>query len=288
MTGVALSFLQPRCWNERFAAQHALHPTVGIRRIFIARVCRACVPSLVPFRRRVSFTVGPPIVAGDVMRVEVWQGAADTPLCEEKGMAHSDALPEDYLRLLQSLEPSYLQSDDTLRQSGFGGGLARWREEREPILDAIDSDGDLLDVGCANGFLLECLVQWGQERGLALTPHGVDLGPRLVELARKRLPSYAANFHVGNAWNWEPPQRFAYVYALYDSVPPNYLTEYVQRLLARCVVRGGRLIMGAYGSRSRHQQPFDIASFLRANGFTVAGTSEGGNPTIARFAWIQK
>jgi SAM-dependent methyltransferase len=202
-------------------------------------------------------------------------------------MLHSDALPDDYLRLLLSLEPSYLQSDDPIRQSGFGGGAARWREEREPILDAIDKDGELLDVGCANGFLLECLLVWGQQRGLALTPHGVDLGPRLVELARSRLPRYAANFHVANGWNWEPPQRYDYVYALYDSVPADYLTLYVQRLLARCVGVGGRLIIGAYGSRSRQQQPFDIAAFLRANGFAVAGTSQGGHPTIARFAWIQ-
>src|SRR5262245_18750715 len=108
-------------------------------------------------------------------------------------MVHSDALPDDYLRLLESLEPAYLQSDDPIRQSGFGGGAARWRAEREPLLAAIEKDGALLDVGCANGFLLECLLQWSQPRGLTLTPHGIDMGPRLVELARARLPLYAAN-----------------------------------------------------------------------------------------------
>ncbi len=203
-------------------------------------------------------------------------------------MTDSDALPEGHLRLLHSLEPAYLQSDDPIRQSGFGGGAARWREEREPILDAIDSDGDLLDVGCANGFLLECLMEWAQERGIRLTPHGLDIGPRLIELARQRLPGYAANFSVGNAWNWQPPQRFDYVYVLYDSVPPDYLAEYIQRLLARCILPGGRLIIGAYGSRSRQLLPFDIAAFLHTNGFAVAGTAEGGSPVIARFAWIQK
>ena len=203
-------------------------------------------------------------------------------------MLFSDQLPEEYLHLLQSLEPSYLKSDDPIRQSGFSGGEVRWRLEREPILDAISADGDFLDVGCANGFLLDCLLQWGQERGLTLTPYGVDMGSRLIELARKRLPCYAANFYVGNAWNWEPPRQFRYVYALYDSVPPDYLAEYVQRLLARCVVPGGRLILGAYGSRSRHLPPFDLAAFLCAARHTVAGTSQGGDPIIARFAWVDK
>jgi hypothetical protein len=31
--------------------------------------------------------------------------------------------------------------------------------EREPILTAIDSGGDILDIGCANGYLLECLMR---------------------------------------------------------------------------------------------------------------------------------
>ena len=108
-------------------------------------------------------------------------------------------LPMRFLRELEALESSYLREDDPIRQSGFGGGPERWRSEREPILDAIDGDGDILDIGCANGYLLECLVTWGRERGLSLVPHGVDQGSRLIELARARLPDFHSNFHVGNA-----------------------------------------------------------------------------------------
>lgn len=203
-------------------------------------------------------------------------------------MAFSDQLPDSYMRLLASLEASYLQSDDPVRQSGFGGGPARWREEREPILDAITTDGELLDVGCANGFLLECLVAWSRERGIHLTPYGVDAGQRLVKLARDRLPMFADHFFVGNAWNWQPPRTFRYVYALYDSVPREYLTEYIRQLLARTVAPNGRLIVGAYGSRSQHLAPLHIADVLRSTGFTVVGTSQGGKPTNARFAWLDK
>ncbi len=158
-------------------------------------------------------------------------------------------LPESFLQELAELEESYLRESDPIRQSGFGGGPARWRAEREPLLDAIDADGDLLDTCCANGYLLECLVEWGRERGIAITPHGLDLGARLVELARKRLPLHAANLHVGNTWEWEPPRRYRYVYALTDCVPVEYLPALVTRLLGRIVEPGGRLILGAYGSR---------------------------------------
>lgn len=110
----------------------------------------------------------------------------------------------------------------------------------------------------------------------------MDLGPRLIARAQQRLPRYAANFFVANAWDWEPPRQFRYVYALYDSVPQDYLAEYVRRLLTRAVADGGRLIIGAYGSRSHQLPPFDVAAFLPTAGFTVAGTSQGGNHTSAR------
>ncbi len=70
-------------------------------------------------------------------------------------------LPRDFVRRIESLEEAYLRSDDPIRQSGFGGGAERWRAERGPILEAVEGDGDLLDIGCANGYLLECLVAWG-------------------------------------------------------------------------------------------------------------------------------
>ena len=195
-------------------------------------------------------------------------------------------LPQDFLQELKALEAAYLKEDDPIRQSGFSGGAERWRAERGPILKAIESDGDLLDVGCANGYLLKCLLEWGSERGLRLIPHGLDQGCRLIELAKGRLPEYADNFHVGNAWDWQPRRKYRYVYMLYDCLPIEYLAEGVSGLLERVVAPQGRLIVGAYGSKSDAIPPFDIGDFLASAGFAVAGTTEGGAGPITKFAWV--
>ncbi|MFQ6033540.1 MAG: hypothetical protein ACE5KR_01630 [Candidatus Bipolaricaulia bacterium] len=86
-------------------------------------------------------------------------------------------LPGSFLQRLKALEAAYPAEDGPIRQSGFSSGPERWRAEREPILEAIGRDGGLLDVGCANGFLLECLVQWAGERGIVLN-HTVSIRVR--------------------------------------------------------------------------------------------------------------
>jgi len=196
------------------------------------------------------------------------------------------SLPAGFLERARSLEAAYLCSGDPILQSGFGGGLERWRQEREPVLDAVESSGDLLDIGCANGYLLHCLREWGRERGLELTPHGIDIGPALIAQARLWHPGFEAHFHIANAWDWRPERRYRYVYSLYDCVPEEMLTEYARRLLDRVVEPGGRLIMGAYGSRSAGTLPFPLAERLSGAGFAVAGQSTGGDPPLAAFVWL--
>ena len=195
-------------------------------------------------------------------------------------------LPGEFLRYLDVLEKAYLAETDPIRGSGFAGGAERWRQEREPLLDAVESDGDLLDAGCANGYLVECLVGWARERGFRITPYGVDNGIRLIQRAQRRLPQWASHFYVGNAWDWEPPRRFRYVYTLHDCVPLSHLDRYIRRLANKFVAPSGRLILGAYGSRSRNFGPHDVRGALEKAGFRVAGSSHGGTPPIAAFAWI--
>ena len=197
-------------------------------------------------------------------------------------------LPESFVRRLAALEASYLERASPIERSGFGGGAFRWRAEREPILDAVDRDGHLLDLGCANGHLAECLVAWGRERGRRLVPWGVDIGAQLIAEARRRLPEHADHFFVDDVFAFSPPRRFDFVYSLYDCVPHERLGEYIERVLARCVAPGGRLILGAYGSRSRKTEAFDVAGFLRAAGFDVVGTARGGDPAVTAFAWVDE
>jgi SAM-dependent methyltransferase len=197
-------------------------------------------------------------------------------------------LPDEFLNGLRSLEKSYLTAQDPIRQSGFGGGERRWRAEREPILEAVESDGDFFDIGCANGYLLECLIRWGQERGVNLTPYGLDIGPGLISLARQRLPEYKGNFYIGNGWDWIPSRKFRYVYSVFDCVPEEYLEEYIYRLMERYVAPGGRLILGAYGSKSQSKTPFDIAGFVESIGLVISGSAVDGTPSVSQFVWLDR
>jgi SAM-dependent methyltransferase len=200
-------------------------------------------------------------------------------------MSHS-ALPPDFLLQLRELEGAYLKEVDPIRQSGFSGGPQRWRTEREPILEPIRQSGDLLDLGCANGYLLESLVAWAEERGIRLTPFGVDQSPGLIELARQRLPQYADHFYVANTWEWQPPRRYRYVYSVHDCVPEQFLQAYVARLLRDVVAPGGLLILGAYGSRTRGVEPLALRERLISFGLVAAGGVAVGQPPISRFVWL--
>ena len=194
-------------------------------------------------------------------------------------------LPAAFLHQLEALEEAYLRAGDPIEQSGFHGGPERWRAERGPILDALTGDGDFLDAGCANGYLLECLVAWAGERGVVLTPWGLDQGARLIELARARLPACADNFFVGNSWDWDPPRKFRYVYTLLDAVPVEYESAHLRRLFERALAPGGRLIAGDYGSRSRGIPPRDVAAVMETAGLRVAGVACRRRPAVTRFAW---
>ena len=196
-------------------------------------------------------------------------------------------LPEQFLAELRNLESAYLAETDLIKQSGFHGGEARWRRERGLILEAVDKDGDFLDVGCANGYLVQCLSEWAREKGITLIPYGVDQGTRLIELARKRLPQYASHFWVGNAWDWIPPRRFRYVYTMTDFVPEAFLKNYLARAIKHYVQGDGLLIVGAYGSTSKNVPAQDITSLLKGFGFPVAGSATCGDLPVSHVAWTE-
>lgn len=201
-------------------------------------------------------------------------------------------LPEEFLEGVATLEAQYLGSDDPMLQSGFDGGATRWKEERGPIIEAIDRDGTFMDVGCANGYLLESLSAWSTlQKRWHLIPYGVDLNAGLVVEAMKRWSGIADHFWVANAWEFAPPLKFDFVYSTADCVPENFLAPYVARLLDRYVKPGGRLIIGHYGSKAKRVRPVDIGEVLNDFGFPVAGTMQGGKlrdkqGPVTRFAWL--
>lgn len=194
-------------------------------------------------------------------------------------------LPDDAFRhKATALEAAYLRSDDPIVQSGFSGGRERWVAERSPLVEGINVDGAFLDVGCANGLLAADVVAWAAEGGIALTPHGVDLGAGLIGLAQQRLPEFADNFQVADAWTWEPGRQWTFVYSLLDLSPPELWCEWLRRLHG-WVEPGGRLIIGSYGGRTPPSDPVDVAGVFDRCGLRVGGVSHGGDPLLTRFAW---
>jgi SAM-dependent methyltransferase len=179
-------------------------------------------------------------------------------------------------------EKHYLASDDPRRQSGFGGDEERWEAARRPIVEAIDRPGSFLDVGCANGYLLESLVRWSPH---PIEPYGLDWSARLVELARGRLPQWVNRFFVSDALAWEPPRRFDFVRTELVYAPDERRRELVERLLGRVVAPGGRLIVCGYGS-PRSGIPTDpVRRILRGWGYEpvfelAAEAPEGGGPIV--------
>jgi SAM-dependent methyltransferase len=164
--------------------------------------------------------------------------------------------------------PAYLAADTPWGGSGKTGTSAEWEYARSHLAHAIDRDGSFLDVGCANGYLLDCLVRWTPHR---LDVYGLDIAPPLVDLARRRLPHWADRFFVGNALHWPPPRRFTFIRTGLEYVPARRRRDLFERLLASC----DRLIIGVFG------EPVDdrrTERLVRSWGYQIAGRSERNHP----------
>ena len=184
-----------------------------------------------------------------------------------------------YRRTIRLLEESYLEANargDVAGGSGSGGGLERWEKKRRVLVSAFDHDGKWLDVGCANGLLMETLAAWASEKLLRVEPYGLELSPRVAEAARLRLPRWADRIWSGNVMTWEPPMRFDYVTVIADSVPETARHNLVDRLITRFLSSSGRLIFSIYVPR-RPEAPAEIppaSGVLKRFGYRVKGEAE--------------
>ena len=196
--------------------------------------------------------------------------------------------PAWYARRQALIVPAYLAADNPRAQSGQSGDEAGWEAARGLIVEAIDRDGTFLDVGCANGHLMETTRAWCARRGLAIEPYGVDLSPELAELARSRLPQWADRIWVGNALTWEPPRRFDFVHLQQlDYVPPGRRRELVAHLLDRVCEPGGRLILGPFNELVEHRAlEHEVASW----GHAIIGRAERPKDDLVarRVFWIDR
>ena len=238
--------------------------------------------------------------------VELWKGppaeaarrlraAGDEPaaaLVEAADRARRELGEEGFYRDSQwLLETSYLPAGTARGGSGFGGTAADWRAQRGHLCQAVDRDGSFLDVGCANGHLLQSMVAWCAERGVRLEPYGVDLSAGLVAEARRRLPRWADRFWAGNALDWAAPggRRFDYVHTLLDLVPEARLGQLLRHQLEHLVAPGGRLLASSYvpvEDRSRHAGVVLARLGLPVDGRTTPGQAGGrGQPSSV---WVDR
>jgi SAM-dependent methyltransferase len=155
--------------------------------------------------------------------------------------------------------PAYL-AGDVRRGSGHTGSAEDWEYSRGIVADLLAPDRALtfLDVGCANGLLMESVARWRPN----VEPYGLDISPELAARARERLPHWADRIFVGNALGWEPPRRFDVVRTGLEYVPRPRRRELVAHLLAMTDL----LIVGKYNEEAEDRA---IERDLRAWGFTI-------------------
>jgi SAM-dependent methyltransferase len=194
-----------------------------------------------------------------------------------------------YERYMAVLVPAYLAGQSPRAQSGHSGDEARWEAARRPILDAVDQSGDFLDIGCANGYLMESLERWSLQDGRPVEPYGLEISPELADLARERLPRWADRIWTGNALYWRHPQgrRFDYVRTGLEYAPPGRAADLVQHLLDHVV--GRRLIVGVYNEEADRPER---ESEIRDAGFEIKGQRGWLKPDDDRVArrvfWLDR
>jgi SAM-dependent methyltransferase len=196
---------------------------------------------------------------------------------------YTNAPRDVYFEAIRSEITQYYLADpaNPYQQSGRSSGAERWRETRHCIVQAVHRDGDFLDVGCANGLLLESLIGWAAERGICLRPHGIDFVPELVELARRRLFQYAGTFEVANAFYWTPLRQFDFVRSNLEYVQPRDWPAFIARQFS-AVAEGGRLIVCHY---REPEDAVDVEALLSGLGYEVSGHAEAPGVSVT---WCER
>jgi SAM-dependent methyltransferase len=197
---------------------------------------------------------------------------------------------EWHRRIGAIIGPAYLAAANPRGQSGSSSTPAEWEQARRFIFAAVNGDGTFLDVGCANGHLMECAVVWLAESGYRIEPYGLEILRELAALARQRLPRWAHRIAVGNAMDWVPERRFDFVRTGLEYVPRRLRPELVRHLLDATVAPDGRLIIGAHSevAGSVPQLQAEVASW----GFRIAGAVEvphaQDDRVVRRAFWVDR
>ena len=162
--------------------------------------------------------------------------------------------------------PAYLGATTPQGGSGSTRDEAGWEYARSLLAETLEAGQTFLDVGCANGLLMESMAAWANAE-----PYGLEISPELARVAQQRLPHWAERIWIGNALHWEPPRRFDVTRTGLDYVPRPQRRKLVAHLLASC----DRLVVGVFNEeRDERRLESEVARW----GFPVAGRVERPHP----------
>ena len=171
-----------------------------------------------------------------------------------------------HARVTALIEEAYLAASTPQGQSGRSGDAASWEQGRRLLLDLVDGPGTFLDVGCANGLLMESVAVWS---GGDLEPYGVEISGRLADLARHRCPQWSDRIWTANAHGFDPGRRFDVVRTGLDYVPAAERPAYLRHLVG-LLEPGGRVLVGVFNEERDTDLTVDR---VRSWGFEVVGST---------------
>jgi SAM-dependent methyltransferase len=84
--------------------------------------------------------------------------------------------------------------ENIIKQNGFNNSsFEEWEKYRKFISNAINSNCEVLDIGCGNGFLLKCLERWSNHK---IIPFGIDINIMALNKAKNIFNKFKSNFFL--------------------------------------------------------------------------------------------
>lgn len=184
----------------------------------------------------------------------------------------------------------YLSGDNPRSQSGYSSDEKRYAYTQTMILAAIHKSGTFMDIGCANGYLMQKLSEWLRNSEYTVTFYGLDISEGLTALAKRRLPDWTRRFIVANALEWKPITTYDFVCVKELGYVPNHRRrELFLHLHRDCVSDGGRLILGPV---TENRSAPGVGSECAGWGYVPSGTIERPHQDftqlVRRMHWFDK